>query len=295
MGRRPSQPVHRQHDADLAVPDISPFYIPSTVVYVSPQFAGVDFAASFAPNSGGLDNVSGNCPYGNTVAGTVSANTVSGGYTGCDAASSTTVAGEAARPRDEAQVYLRYRGAFGPVGVAAEAGGIFSGHVQNSNVPAVKATQVQYEGYRLFDAGLIGTFGGLAVGGHVTGGRQNGQFSLAPTGTRDSFAWVAGASYAFGPLIVGASYFDYMSAGSSNALASPFVKNRNEWGIAAGGTYNFAPGMNIYLSYLYGHRKELGVDLLSGVASSGTLASGNVTTHNNVQSQGVQIGTQFRW
>jgi len=273
-------------------PDIGVFYVPSNVTYLSPQFYGVDFAASFAPNSGGLTNASGNCPYGNTAVGTVSANTVSGGYVGCDAASSTSVLGETTRPRNEAQIYARYRGAFGPVGIAAEVGGIFSGHVQNNNAPAVKASQLQYEGYRLFDAGLLGTFGGLAVGAHVTGGRQNGQFSLAPVGTKDSFAWVAGASYAMGPVIVGASYFDYMSTGANNRLASPFVGNRNEWGIAAGGTYNFAPGMNMYLSYLYGHRKELGVDLLSGVASSATT---NVSTHNNVQSQGVQIGTQFRW
>lgn len=274
-------------------PDISPFYVPGAVVYVSPQFAGLDFSASFAPNTGGLDNTSGNCPYGSTVAGSVTGNVGGGGaYVGCDAASSTSVAGEAARPRNEAQIYARYRGAFGPVGIAAQVGGIFSGHVQNNNLPAVKATQAQYEGYRLFDAGLVGTFGGLAVGGHVTGGRQNGQFNLAPVGTKDSFAWVAGASYAIGPVIVGASYFDYMSAGSKSNISSAFVGNRNEWGVAAGGTYTFAPGMNVYLSYLYGHRKELGVDLLSGTSAS---AASNVTTHNNVQSQGVAIGTQFRW
>ena len=276
-------------------PDISPFYVPSSIVYVSPQFFGVDFSAAYAPSSAGINNTNGNCPYANTVAGTVGANTTAGGYVGCDATSSTTVAGETSRPRNEAQIYARYRGAFGPVGVAVEAGGIFSGHVDNSNVPAVKSTQAQFDGYSLGDGGLVLTYGGLAVGGHVTAGRSNGQFSLAPVGRKDSFAWVAGASYAIGPVIVGASYFDYMSAGASSNISSAQVGNRNEWGVAAGGTYTFAPGMNIFLSYLYGHRKELGVDLLSGVASTGTTNATLVQTHNNVQSQGISIGTQFRW
>ncbi len=274
-------------------PDISPFYVPGAIVYVSPQFAGLDFSASFAPTSGGVDNTSGNCPYGVSAAGGagVGGNLLGGNAPlGCDAASSSANGAENGRPRNEAQIYARYRGAFGPVGIAVQGGGIFSGKVGNNATPQ---GALQYDGYSLGDGGVILTFGGLAVGGHVTAGRQNGQFGLDPKGAKDSFAWVAGASYAIGPVIIGASYFDYMSAGNNtSARASTLVGNRNEWGAAAGGTYTFAPGMNVYLSYLYGHRKELGVDLLSGATAS---ATGNVITHNNVQSQGVSIGTQFRW
>ncbi len=272
-------------------PDISPFYVPGAIVYVSPQFYGVDFAASFAPTSAGLNLTSGNCGYANTAASPagVSANTVAGGVTGCDATSSTSVYGEQTRPRNETQIYARYRGAFGPVGIAVQGGGIFSGKV-NDNNPVQNPTQ--YDGYSLGDGGAILTYGGLAIGGHITAGRSNGQFNLDPKGSKDSFAWVGGASYAIGPVIVGASYFDYMSAGSKRATSAAFVGNRNEYGIAAGGTYNFAPGMNIFLSYLYGHRKELGVDLLGGAVAT---SANNVQTHNNVQSQGVSIGTQFRW
>ena len=272
-------------------PDISPFYIPGALVYVSPQFAGLDFAASFAPTSGGLDNTSGNCPYALSVAGAagIFGNTGGNGSAlSCDATSSTS-GPEQLRPRNEAQVYARYRGAFGPLGIAIQGGGIFSGKVSDNTTPA---RPVQYDGYSLGDGGAILTYGGLAVGGHVTAGRSNGQFNLDPKGSKDSFAWVAGTSYAIGPVIVGASYFDYMSAGSKNNTSSPLVGNRNEWGVAAGGTYTFAPGMNIFLSYLYGHRKELGTDLLTfGTANGAT----NVVTHNNVQSQGISIGTQFRW
>ena len=273
-------------------PDISPFYVPSSIVYVSPQFYGVDFAASFSPTSAGINNTGGNCPYGLSVAGGagLGGDTLGGNQPlSCDATSATS-GPEYNRPRNTVQAYARYRGAFGPIGIAAEGGGIFSGKVDDNATPR---RTVQYDGYSLGDGGIILTYGGLAVGGHVTGGRQNGQFSLDPQGQKDSFAWVAGASYAIGPVIVGASYFDYMSAGSKTQTVSNFVGNRNEWGVAAGGTYNFAPGMNIFLSYLYGHRKELGVDLTSGASTA--IGSTAINSHNNVQAQGISIGTQFRW
>ena len=272
-------------------PDISPFYVPGSIVYLSPQFYGVDFSASFAPSSAGLQLSPGNCNYGVSAPGGAGiGGNVFGANApqGCDALSATS-GPEYNRPRNEAQIYARYRGAFGPIGIAVQGGGIFSGKVEDNATPQ---RALQYDGYSLGDGGVLLTYGGLAVGGHVTAGRQNGQFGLDPKGSKDSFAWVAGASYAVGPFIVGASYFDYMSAGSKNNTVSNLVGNRNEWGAAAGGTYNFAPGMNIFLSYLYGHRKELGVDLLSGAVAAGGV---NVLTHNNVQSQGVSIGTQFRW
>ncbi len=273
-------------------PDIGVLYTTTKAVYVSPQFYGADFAASFEPNTGNGQSGPGNCPYGVTANGGITG-PIGGGLQGlgCDAASSTS-SGDYARRRNTVDASVRYRGAFGPIGVAANVATILSGKVADNAAPA-RATQ--YDGLRLVNAGGIVTFGGLAVGGNIIAGRGNGSFNLDPRGQRDEFAYLIGASYAVGPVIVGGSFYDYMSAGSKNATSSPLVGNRNEYGIAAGGTYTFAPGMNIYLSYLYGHRKEVGVDLLSGATSSGTTTAGLVSTHNNVQSQGISIGTQFRW
>ena len=271
-------------------PDISPFYVPTSVVYLSPQFYGVDFSASFAPSTAGLNNGGGNCPYAVSSAGGAGVGgVVFGGNSalGCDDLAATS-GPEYNRYKDEGQLYARYRGAFGPIGIAAEGGYIASGKVNDDATPK---RAVQYNGFGIADGGLIVTYGGLAVGGHVTYGETTGQFNLNPKGEKKSTAWVAGASYAIGPVIIGASYFDYMSSGAKTVTTSPLLGNRNEYGVAAGGTYTFAPGMNIYLSYLYGHRKELGEDLLSGAIAGTT----NVYTHNNVQSQGVGIGTQFRW
>jgi hypothetical protein len=276
-------------------PDLGVNYTTVKAVYLSPQFAGFDFSASFEPNTGNVNSGTGNCGYANTAAsasGLTGVAAVGGGTAGCDAASSTTT-GDYTRRRNTVDLALRYRGAFGPIGVAFQAGGILSGHVADSSTPA-KA--LQYDGLQLGDGGFQVTYGGLAVGGHVTAGRSNGQFNLDPKGAKDSFAWLVGTSYAIGPVIVGASYFDYQSAGNKTGSVAqggnPFVGSRNEFGVAAGGTYSFAPGMNIFLSYLYGHRKESGVDLLTGVSST---ATARVSTHNSTNAQGVSIGTQFRW
>ena len=277
-------------------PDVGNVYTTSKVVYLSPQFAGLDFGLSYAPNSGSGGYFSGNCSYNNTVAGTVTGPIGGGGQgQGCDAASSTTVAGETGRPRNIVEGSLRYRGSFGPAGIAVNLAGLGSAKVFNDNVPAVKATQVQYNGYAVGEAGVQVTFGGLAFGGNLIGGQDNGQFNLMPKGGGQSIAYIGGVSYAFGPFIIGTSYFDYRSAGSKSSISSPWVGRRNEYGYAAGATYNFAPGMNIFLDYLYGHRHEAGVDLLSGTAATGATGVSNVRTHNNVQAQGIGLGTAFRW
>jgi hypothetical protein len=277
-------------------PDVGNLYTQSKVVYLSPQFAGVDFGASFAPNTGNGSYTPGNCGYASTVASSAGIQGPIGGGgepVGCDATSSTSVLGETARMRNYVDAAVRYRGSFGPVGVAAVLTGMYAGRVADNATP--QPLSPQYNNFGLGEFGGQITYGGLGIGGN-----SNGQFNLQPQGTIDSLGYTFGASYAFGPYVVGASYIDYRSAGSrvggGPSVQSPLVGNgRNEWGIAAGGTWNFAPGMNVFLSYLYGHRHQGGVDLLSGVTSSGTSSSGFVYTHNNVQAQGVEIGSAFRW
>ncbi len=260
------------------------------IVYLSPQYQGFDFGLSFEPNTGVMNGGPGNCPYNYTSPSPVGVNGPlnQGNGTGCDAASATAT-GDAARRRNMVDGALRWRGVLGPVGIAATVGGMVGGRVLDNSTPAAAT---QFTNLSVFDTGLVFTYGGLALGGHITTGQANGSFNLKQSGQRNSFAWLAGGSYAFGPFIIGASYFDYASAGVKGALSDPTVGNRREQGISAGGTYTFAPGMNVFLSYLYGTRAQGGFDFLSGAVSS---AGARVVTHNNVLAQGIQIGTQFRW
>jgi hypothetical protein len=212
---------------------------------------------------------------------------------GCDAASATSVLAETTRYRDLVEVEGRYRGAFGPIGVAAEAGGIFSGKVGYDGPISATSLASKYDGLALGDGGLVLSYGGLAFGGHITAGRGNlTTFSPEASNSKDSFAWIAGTSYAIGPVIVGASYFSLHAPGNEKTTTVAYNGDLRTFGAAAGGTYNFAPGMNVFLSYLYGHQHESGTDLVTGTAST---AAGHVYTHNTTQAQGASLGLQFRW
>jgi len=273
--------------------DVGALYSTTKVVYMSPKFFDLlDFGISYEPTTGtqgGGASGPGNCAYGNTTSG--QSYTGSGSNpSGCDPASATSVFGESARRKNTVDMVARIRAAMGPVGLAATLGTIQSGRVLYNGAPA---GTYRYDNMSVIDAGLQVTFGGLAVGGHVISGRENGQWNLAPKGSVDETAWLLGASYAFGPAIVGASFYTVQSAGSWTPLTVKAVgKTRTEQGLAAGATLNVAPGAHLFLSYLYGTRHQAGVDLLSGTTSA---AAGVVRTNNNVKSQGLFIGTMFRW
>ena len=268
-------------------PDVGALYTTEKVVYLSPRWQGFDFGVSFEPNTGTVNGGPGNCPYNYTSSTGLTGPLNQGNGTGCDAATSTS-SGDITRRRNTVDGALRYRGAFGPVGVVVTAGGMLSGSVADNATPA----RQPYNGLSVFDSGMQLTYGGLAVGGHITTGESNGQFNLQQKGQINSFAWLVGGSYAIGPIVFGGSYYNFSSAGSKTFSSAPTVGNRREQGVYIGGTYSFAPGMNVFLTYLYGTRSQGGIDLLSGAASS---ATSRVVTHNNVQAQGFGIGTQFRW
>jgi hypothetical protein len=288
-------PVAFTGNAQLAYPfpDVGALYTMDKVVYISPQVAGFDFSASFAPSTANVNSGEGNCAYANTAASASGANgpLTQGASIGCDATASTSVFSETHRPRDTVEAELRYRGAFGPIGLAVEGGGIFSGKVGYDGVPT--ASSYRYDDMEIGDGGLQVTYGGLALGGHITAGRSNGtSFLPVASNGKDAFAWLTGGSYAVGPVIVGATYFQLHAAGNEAGTTAAYNGMLRTQGIAAGGTYTLAPGMNVFLSYLYGHQHEHGTDLLAGTAST---AAGFVYTHNNLDSQGASVGLQFRW
>jgi hypothetical protein len=275
--------------------DVGNIYAGTRVVYVSPQFFHmVDFGVSFEPGTGNEGGGPG-CSFANTAAPTVNI-AVGNNASACDMTSASNFWQESRRRRNTVDGAVRLRTALGPVGIAATAGGFIGGSVQYDGTdPNV----VRYDGLKVYDFGLQATYGGFAIGGHVNGGRVNGSWALAPKHTPNALNWLVGTSYAFGPVVVGAHYLQYQSAGQEGAVTlgngesnAYGVGKRNEYGVAAGGTLTMAPGAFLFLSYLYGHRHELGYDFLGGGTSNATQ---NVTTHNNVQAQAIYVGTQFRW
>lgn len=282
--------------------DVGNLYTTTKVVYLSPQFLKmVDFGVSWSPGTGnvGGNGGPGNCPYGVTYSAGVNGALTSGAALGCDAASASTNASEAGRPTNTVDAVARLRTAVGPLGVAWTIGGFGSGHVtydgQNYGQPGGPGTQVtKYNGFAVLDSGLQLTYGGFEVGGHLVYGRYNAGWSLQPNGGRNGFAGLIGASYTMGSNVVGFHLFTSESDGSWNQgnAAYHVGTSRTENGLAIGDTFTVAPGAYLMLSYLYGTRHQVGVDLLSGATSS---SSGFVSTNNNTRAQGIWVGSMFKW
>jgi hypothetical protein len=278
--------------------DVGSLYTTEKIVYLSPQFSGFDFGISYEPNSGSTSAQSGcgSVPFFN--AGATAPIGGNGATAGCNALSSTGIAGELSRRRNTFDGVLRYRGAFGPVGVAATGGFIFSGQVEN-NVPAF--TGVTYDGLSVGDFGLAISYAGLQVGGHVDFGRFNPfrSFSMLPVaGGSQGMAYVVGASYQPAPnFIFGAHYLSDWGEGNQTQLNKATVGDLHEQGLAVGATYTVTPGFNFFLSTLWGQRKENGYNLVEGTAaSSGPIGSGlNALDHNKTNVFAAALGENFHW
>ena len=293
--------------------DVGSYYTTSKAIYLSPQFYGFDVGASYEPSTDnitgdGSNGCSGNSYEGanfSNAAGTFTAasgsNSQGTSGPGCNQLSSTPINGESGRRRNTLDALIRYRGTFGGFGIAATAGGMYGGHVLddqtgvafNSNASTGQTIRQNYEGIKVFDSGVALTYAGFSVGGKYQDGRFNG-LGLAPVprGLPHGEAWLIGASYTIGPIIVGAHYLDYQSAGDLGN--SFFGRERREHGVAAGGTYTVAPGLAIFLSYLYNERRQNGYNFLTGQGVGVGAAAGNAFS-NKVTSNFISLGTSFTW
>lgn len=289
--------------------DVGNYYATTKVVYLSPQLYGLDFGVSFEPGTGGM-NLNTNCGSGGdsgssfvNVNGAFTPAAGAGGQSvsgpGCDRLSSSPSNAESGRRRNTVDVLLRYRGTFGGFGIAATAGYIGGGHVLdnsglafNNNPLAAGGTRPNYDGLSVGDFGVALTYAGFSVGGKYQFGRFNGQWALAPKGLDDGEAWLAGASYTIGPVVVGAHYLNYKSAGdTANAF---FGRQRKEQGIAAGATYSIAPGLSLFASYLWNERKQNGFNFVTGQGVTAAAPGGNAF-NNKINSSAYVLGTSFSW
>ena len=209
------------------------------IVYVSPQFSGFDFGASFEPNDYGNE-------YGKPL---TRATSVDPAIAGPQYAKRVNTVDGAAR----------YQGTFGPVGIKANIAGSYGGTVTSSN-PAFLPTKE----FTLLGGGVSATFAGFEVDGHIDSGKFGQDLQALQPGQQGTTSWIVGGSYTFGPFIVGGSYYGFDSGiTQSYTTASGALHG---YGIAAGGTYTLAPGASIFLEYLYGHQKANDFNLLTSTA-----------------------------
>ena len=249
-------------------------YSTDKITYMSPAFGSaatglLDVGVSWEPSYITLNN---------------STSCSAGSYSSCDNLASSNLAGDAQKRRNTFDLGARYRATFGPVGMKLNVGWIGSGVVSETGTTATGASVQKFHGLNLPHAGAEFTIAGVTFGGHYYYGDENGQWGLRPDGGVHANAYIVGAQYQTGPFIVGASYFNNQNQGDFQNLRTE--GQRAEFGIAAGGTYSFTPGIGFYLAYLYGQRKQSNYDFLSGAVAA---------TNNQVKAQAVGLGVTMQF
>ncbi len=224
------------------------------IIYMSPQFAGFDFGASFAFNTG---------------EGELSGCT--GSNTSCDRLGSTNTA--IARRRNEVVAALRYRGSFSGVGIGASAAYIGADVVQNNNGPSAHRINVGAFGLQLSAYGFL-------VGGQYLFGDAGNNFytprQKVDGDQRQFNSFNVGASYTLGQFTVGTQYGETRSAGNQSVgVTGPLTGGRTDKGWSVGGTYRIAPGIEYIAEYTWYQIKESGFNFASG-AATGTNANNSV-------------------
>lgn len=247
----------------------------SKIIYMTPQWAGFDFGASYAPNANIGEDVG--CP-----------NNANSGY--CDRAYAFTgarnfgiyAAGpEQAARRNEWQVAARWRGNVGGVGIAGTVGYIGAGAARDMTTMGTQARV--FNNMNIWQAGLQASYAGFTVGAAYTYGDYNFFWGNTLRGDRPAEQLVVGGQYVVGPITVGANFVTGLFEGGSrgtlteNATGTAFIPGTNafpanvntstnaammrRWGMGAGANYRLAPGMDLIAEYIYYSVREQGRDL----------------------------------
>jgi hypothetical protein len=191
------------------------------IIYTSPQFAGFDFGVSYAPQS---------ASEGRRIE-----------QTGTLGGAATSFQRDRTTAENEFSLALRYRGTFGPVGVNAGVGAMFAdaASLQTSgNAVAVNSRQQDINAYTV---GLSVSAYGFALGGEFTWGQWNGgspgRTAMNP-GLEDSKLYVIGATYTFGPVLIGANFGQAFQDNGVRSVAGGGFANvadrtHTYWGVGA--------------------------------------------------------------
>jgi predicted porin len=276
------------------------------VVYLSPQFFGVDFGISYAANAGEGDRAF----FGRAV------DTLGAGGTAI--APSVTQRDQTALG-NEWSAALRYRGSFQNVGIAASFAAMRADAQRNvagatsivssstttnpdqltqngvpNNQPAFSPglSASQRVGYRFTDVtaysvGAQLTAFGFTLGGEYTWGNYAGAsvgrapIANNPDGSKrdQSNHWLIGLTYTVGAWALG-GYYGIGEQDNGRTAAGVQVADREQTGWGIGVSYTLAPGLELFASYNNVSDKNVNITL-----NGGTLVDRNY--------EGVFLGTRL--
>ncbi|MDO9710863.1 porin family protein [Paracraurococcus lichenis] len=250
------------------------------IIYLSPQFFGFDFGASFAFNYGVGEDTG--CPSNQSSGWCDSAYA----FTGASNFGIAAAGPEQAVRRNEYQGALRWRGSLAGVGLSFTGGYVGSGAAKELSPLNVQRAVFQPLGVWQF--GAQATAYGLTVGAQYEHGQSNFFWGNAMKGDRPMDQLFAGASYTVGPFTFGGNWqFQTVEGASRTAYgytngvlvtspnpAGAGLMRRLGYGI--GGNYRLAPGLDIVAEWSKFTVAERGRDLDSSRAGVQDRTTANV-------------------
>jgi hypothetical protein len=273
--------------------DTSNLYASDKLVYISPAIAGLSVDAGYEPNSNGIKE-----GYANDAAAS---------STSANLSTSPTAGDIGKRRKNTVDVAVLYALKANGFNTKASAGFLYGAPIGYDGArPALgSALHYGYDSLEVYEVGAQTTFAGLTVGANIKGGQVEDGYAFKPKGARDAFAYILGASYVFGPYVLGASYFDSQTSGAyipgatyTPAVGSParaLGKTLNEYGIAVGGNYVINTHLSLFAQYMYDHRHQIGNAGLD-VSNSSTAAHVDAETAKGTsQANVIAAGATFKW
>jgi len=258
-------------------------YDNAKIVYLTPQFFGFDFGIQYAPNMGNrFSDSAGSSPYQPGVCTSAGANCIG-----------LTSGNDATRWFNQVVVGGRYQGSFGGVdvkfmaaygtaGKASIAGGGFTADGSAAQRALTTVAGFKYDNLSYYTAATAITFAGFTLAADYMGGAINGQLAMRPSGGASTNGVVTGVTYRNGPWVLGLEGAIVETQGDARLTK---ISQRHEWEVAAGGTYNVAPGLAFVAEYMYTARHQGGFDFV---------ANGLGTTRD-VKGQSFVLGTVVTW
>jgi len=264
------------------------------VVYLSPQFFGIDVGVQYAPSMG-----NGYSACAAAQSGTAAA-TAANNNQAASTCNATTTGSDGTRWFNQVGVGARWQGSIGPVDAGAfvfyETAGketVFGGAVAPTLTGGT--ANLKYDNLSFIAAAALAKvnlpFGSLSFSVDYIGGALNGQLAMRPQGGAPENAILTGVTFNSGPLTMG------LSAGfidSQGAQQLTKVSQRHEYEIAFGGQYNLAPGLYLAAEYMYMNRHQGGFDFNTGALGTGTTATKAGLTRD-IHSQGIMFATVVNW
>ncbi|HYZ23137.1 MAG TPA: porin [Rhodopila sp.] len=250
------------------------------IVYLSPQFFGFDFGVQYAPSQGNALQASG-VGVGCTQAGPTCINVTSGS--------------DPTRWYNQVGVGLRWQQTFGPADVKAYGFYETAGKENLTTAaftppsPGANPATLRYDNLSFYKAGLAVTAYNVTAAVDYIGGAINGALQMRPTGGVPMNAWLAGLTYANGPITLGADFGVIDSQGDARLTG---FSQRHEYEVAFGGNYKLAPGIQLVAAYTYAHRYQGGFDFSQN--APGAVVDG-VRRTVPVQAQELILGTVLTW